>query len=237
MPPTTPAVPLRVAAPRSHVRYRMTLPSLTALAALTVLSALPAHSQSNPLPAAEQVVPPGFGSLGQDDLTLKLRTPTLEVRFLPLDTRVSNLLANDAYKSLSQLVERNRPKIDSVARDRGVSRPGIAFVSFYGIQAGAFFDASVLAILFRGRLLRPIGIVSYTPQFSEGRLEPRQLVSAFYLFEEQIPVLEPFQIQYYNSVADWGGRLSTINSERQRVAMRAYRAPVPHDSAPRPAPR
>ncbi len=210
---------------------------LVCVSVLSALSAAPSWSQSNPLPAAEQTVPPGFGSLNQDDLTLRLRTSTLEVRFMPLDTRVSNLLANDAYKSLSQLVERNRPRIESVARDRGVSRPGLAFVSFYGIQAGAFFDASVLAVLFRGRLLRPIGIVSYTPQFSEGRLEPRQLVSAFYLFEEQIPVLEPFQIQYYNSAADWGGRLSSINSERQRVAMRAYRAPVPRDSAGQTPPR
>jgi hypothetical protein len=166
-----------------------------------------------------------------------MRTTSVEIRFMPLDTRVVNLLANDAYASLSQLVERNRLRIDSVARERGVSRPGLAYVSFFGIQSGASFDAQVLSINFRGRLLRPIGIVDYTPQFSEGRLEPRQLVSAFYLFEEQIPVLEPFQIQYYQNVSDWGGRLSSINSARQRVALRASKAPTVRDSAVAPAPR
>jgi hypothetical protein len=109
-------------------------------------------------------------------------------------------------------------------------------VSFFGIQSGAFFDADVLAILFRGRLLRPIGIVPYTPQFSGGRLEPRQLVSAFYLFEEQVPVLETFAIQYYGSTADWGGRLPLINRERQKVLARAYRAPTEIE-APASAPR
>jgi hypothetical protein len=191
---------------------------------------------SRPLPAAEQTVPPGFGSLRQDDLILKLRTPALEIRFMPLDSRVGNLLGTDAYQSLSGLLEANRPRIDSVARDRGVSRPGVAFVSFFGIQAGAFFDADVVAILFRGRLLRPIGVVPYTPQFSGGRLEPRQLVSAFYLFEEQIPVLEPFTLQYSNASADWSSRLQLINRERQKVLARAYRAPTEIPS-PAPPPR
>lgn len=198
------------------------------LSALTAFSALSA--QVTPLPPAEQVVPPGFGSLKSDDLTLRLRTGAFEIRFLPLDTRVVNLLANDAFAALSQLVDQNRARIDSVARDRGVSRPGLAFVSFYGLQAGANFDAAVLTISSRGRLLRPIGIVPYTPQFSEGRLDPRQLASAFYLFDEQIPVLEPFQLQYYAALADWGSRLSSINSERQRVAARAYKGQVVSDS-------
>lgn len=189
---------------------------------------------SKPLPASEQTVPPGYGSLRQDDLIIKLRTQALEIRFMPLDSRVGNLLGTDAFQSLSSLVDQNRPRIDSVARERGVSRPGVAFVSFFGIQAGAFFDADVLAILFRGRLLRPIGVVPYTPQFSGGRLEPRQLVSAFYLFEEQIPVLEPFTVQYYGSTADWGGRLPLINRERQKVLARAYRAPTELQSAPEP---
>lgn len=187
---------------------------------------------SKPLPAAEQTVPPGYGSLRQDDLILKLRTPALEIRFMPLDSRVGNLLGTDAFQSLSGLVDQNRSRIDSVARERGVSRPGVAFVSFFGIQNGAFFDSDVIAILFRGRLLRPIGTVPYTPQFSGGRLEPRQLVSAFYLFEEQIPVLEPFTVQYYASTADWGSKLSLINRERQKVLARAYRAPTEIQSPP-----
>lgn len=187
---------------------------------------------SIPLPAAEQTVPPGYGSLRQDDLILKLRTQALEIRFMPLDSRVGNLLGTDAFQSLSGLVAQNQPRIDSVARERGVSRPGVAFVSFFGIQAGAFFDADVLAILFRGRLLRPIGIVPYTPQFSGGRLEPRQMASAFYLFEEQIPVLEPFQVQYYGAVAEWNSKLSLINRERQKVLARAYRAPTPVQEPP-----
>jgi hypothetical protein len=222
--------------------------ALVAVAALVAATSLHAQTPQGPpvpqgvtgpdpskaLPAAEQTVPPGFGSLRQDDLILKLRTPALELRFMPLDSRVGNLLGADAFQSLSGLLEANRSRIDSVARDRGVSRPGVAFVSFFGIQSGAFFDADVVAILFRGRLLRPIGVVPYTPQFSGGRLEPRQLVSAFYLFEEQIPVLEPFTLQYYNASADWNSRLQLINRECQKVLARDYTAPTEMESPPPP---
>ena len=68
-------------------------------------------------------------------------------------------------------------------------------------------------------------IVPYTAGFMEQRLDPREMQSAFYLFEEAIPVLEPFQLQYQNQyLADWEAKLSRINGERQRVALRAAKA-------------
>ena len=152
----------------------------------------PRHSHAQNLPSSEQVLPPGFGTLKQEDLQIALATTALEIRFTPLDPRVINLLAPDAYTAMAALVKNNRPRIDSAARVNAVSRPGIAFVQFYGLQPGANFDAQSLVLVFRGRLLRPISIIPYSQKFTDGRLEPRQLVTAFYLFEEQIPVLEPF---------------------------------------------
>lgn len=172
--------------------------------------------------AGFESLPPGLGSLRQDNLTIRLRTDALEIRFLPLDPRVLKLLSPDAYASLTGLIQSQQQAIDSVARLQGVSRPGLALVSFYGVQPNANFDADVLNLSIRNRLVRPAGIVPYTPGFTEQRLDVRQLASAIYLFDEPIPVLEPFELQYYQQISnDWEGRLSMIDRERQRVALRA----------------
>ena len=59
--------------------------------------------------------------------------------------------------------------------------------------------------------------------------------SAFYLYEESIPVLEPFSLQYQNQyTSDWTTKLSRINGERQRVGLRASKAGA-MDTAVKPA--
>ncbi len=171
---------------------------------------------------AYEVLPAGLGSLKQDDLTIRLRTDALEIRFLPLDQRVLKLLAPDANASLNRLIEGQQSTIDSVARMRGISRPGLALVSFFATQPNANFDADVLNLSVRNRLIRPAGIVPYTPGFAVQRLDVRQMASAIYLFEEPIPVLEPFTLQYSQELSnEWERKLSLIDRERQRVALRA----------------
>jgi len=200
--------------------------SLRAVAALVAcaLSAGPLAAQT-PVISPDVATPPGFGTLRQDDIQMTLRLATIEIRFMPLDPRSGNLLSPDAYNSFKKLLLDNRVRIDSLARARGISQPGIVFVSFFGVAPGAFYDAEALAITVRNRLLRPLGIVPYSPGFMEQRLDPREMRSAFYLYEEAIPVLEPFSLVYQNQyTAEWLGKLSRINGERQRVALRAAKA-------------
>lgn len=197
-----------------------------AVAALVAcaLGAVPLAAQT-PVISPDVATPPGFGTLRQDDIQMTLRLATVEIRFMPLDPRSGNLLSPDAYNSFKKLLLDNRARIDSVARARGISQPGIVFVSFFGVAPGAFYDAEALAITVRNRLLRPIGIVPYSPGFMEQRLDPREMRSAFYLYEEAIPVLEPFSLVYQNQyTAEWLSKLSRINGERQRVALRAAKA-------------
>jgi len=200
--------------------------SLRAVAALVAcaLGAGPLAAQT-PVISPDVATPPGFGTLRQDDIQMTLRLATIEIRFMPLDPRSGNLLSPDAYNSFKKLLLDNRVRIDSLARARGISQPGIVFVSFFGVAPGAFYDAEALAITVRNRLLRPLGIVPYSPGFMEQRLDPREMRSAFYLYEEAIPVLEPFSLVYQNQyTAEWLSKLSRINGERQRVALRAAKA-------------
>jgi hypothetical protein len=167
-------------------------------------------------------VPGGFGSLTQNDLALRIRTPDLDVRFVPLDGRVTRLLARDSWESLRSLVESRRPAIDSVANMSGVSRPGLALVTFFGQRANARFDPQTLTVVVRNRQFRPLGIVPFSGRFTSQQLDVREQVSGIYLFEEDLPVDDSFSILYAGQTSDdWQGKQRELDRERARVAQRA----------------
>ena len=175
-----------------------------------------------PAPAATDsvVVPPGvYGTLSQNEIVIRLRTDELEVRFLPLDLRITTLLARDGAESLQRLVERNRPAIDSAGRASGVSEPGLALVTFFAQQPGVRFDPELLTITARNQFVRAMAIVPLSPRFGAAQLEARESAMAVYIFEELLPVWEPFTVNYENlSSRDWERRLPALQRERDRLA-------------------
>ena len=76
-----------------------------------------------------------YGTLSQNDIVVRLRNEDLDIRLVPLDVRVTTLLARDAADSLQRLVARERTAIDSAARASGVAEPGLARVNPLLIQA------------------------------------------------------------------------------------------------------
>jgi hypothetical protein len=193
-----------------------------------------AAAQAAP-PASGLLPPGGYGSLTQTDLALRVRTGQLEVRFVPLDARVTRLLARDSWESLRSLVASRRAAIDSVANVSGASRPGLAFVSFFGQSANARFDPQTLTVLVRSRELRPIGIVPFSGRFTSQQLNVREQVSAIYLFAEDLPVNDTFTISYGGQTSDdWQDKQTTLDRERARVALRS-RDSVADSAAPRVA--
>jgi hypothetical protein len=185
--------------------------------------AAPARGQSG---ERVRALPPGYGTLSQNDLALRVRSDELEIRFIPLDLRVTRLLARDAYQSILGLVEAQRRAIDSVASRAGVSQPGLALVSFFGLRPDVRFDAQTLTLLIRSRLFRPIGTIPLTPRFTSGQLGVREQASAIYVFEESIPVDDSFTFSYAALTSDdWQDKQSTLERERGRVAARAREQP------------
>jgi hypothetical protein len=178
--------------------------------------------------------PPGYGSLTQNDLSLRIRTEDIEMRFIPLDPRVTVLLGRDSWTSLRSLVESRRPSIDSVARASGISRPGLALVTFFAQRANARFDPQTLTLVTRNRVFKPLGIVPFSSRFSAQQLNVREQVSAIYLFEEDLPVNDSFAVSYGGLTSeDWERRQPTLDRERARVASRS-RASV-RDTTPVPS--
>ena len=201
---------------------RTTRPLLTIVALVSLaLAPSPAAAQDGG-PGVADLPPPGYGSLKQGDLALQGYNDEIEIRFVPLDERVTRLLAWDAYSSLRSLVNSRRRQIDSVASSAGISNPGLALVSFFGRRAGARYDPQTVTVQVRNRVYRPLGIVPFSPRFTSQQLDVRQSVSAIYLFEETIPVTDAFTVAYRGFTSDdWSNKRTMLDRERARVSARA----------------
>jgi hypothetical protein len=185
-----------------------------------------AQTPADPAGDANSALPPiGFGTLSQSDVSVLLRDNQVELRFLLLDERVTRLLAPDAYQALSALVRQHRPAIDSIARSRGLSSPSLALVTFQGRVPQARFDPQLISVLVRGMPAFPLGTVPLGPEFSNRELGIRGQARAIYLFEEMIPVYEPWTLAYGSQQsAAWESRIQLLTRERGSAVRRAQAA-------------
>jgi hypothetical protein len=184
--------------------------------------------------AGGELPPTGLGSLKQDNVSMRLVSTDVELRFLPLDERLTRLLAPDAYASLHGLLQARRGEIDSIARTTGLSTPGIVMVSFFGLRNGTQFDPQNVTISYRGALYRPQAVLAQTGNFTSRQLDVRQSAVGLLFFEQPVPVYERFDIQYGTSTATWNDEiLRRIERERSRVQSKAQ-AGRPDSAATRP---
>jgi hypothetical protein len=183
--------------------------------------------------AAQDTIPPGFGTLRRDDIVARFSTGTLEIQVLPLDEQVIRLLAPDTYRSLAQLVQSRTTDIAAAASRGATQNPTLVMVTFLGVVAGARFNPEELNITSRGRLFRPIGIVPLSPSWSSYQLDARQQAAAIYLFEPGIGVREELTVSYQGLSSDaWTHALRLLDQERARVRARAQ-LEAKHDSGAR----
>jgi hypothetical protein len=184
--------------------------------------------------AGGEVPPVGYGSLKQDNVSMRLVSSDVEVRFLPLDERLTRLLAPDAYQSLHGLLQSRQREVDSLARSTGLSNPGVVLVSFFGLRSGAPFDPQNVTLIYRGQIYRPEAVLSQTGNFTSRQLDVRQSASGLLFFEQPVPVYERFEVQYGSSTAVWNDEiLRRIERERSRVQSKAQ-AGRPDTVATRP---
>ena len=200
----------------------MRLHCFTACVTLCASAPIAAAQTADPLP----VTTVSYGTLNQNDLALRMRNEDVEIRFVPLDGKVTRLLANDAFQSLRSLVETRRRSIDSVASRAGVTEPGLALVSFFGLRADTRFDPQTLTVRLRSRALQPLGIIPINARFTSHQLDLREQASAIYLFEEDLPVDDSFSLSYGALISeDWQSKQPLIDRERARVSARARQQP------------
>ena len=154
---------------------------------LLVLSNIPTFQPSL---AAQDTIPPGYGSLRRDDIVASFSTGTVAIQVLPLDEQVIRLLAPDTYRSLRQLVQSRADDIAVAAQLANTENPVLVMVTFLGVVPAARFNPEDLNITSRGRLFRPSGIVPLSPTWGSNQLDARQQAVAIYLFERGISFRE-----------------------------------------------
>ena len=176
--------------------------------------------------AAQDTVPPGFGTLKRDDIVVRFATGNLEIQCLPLDEQVIRLLATDTYKSLTQLIQSRQDDITAATERAGVVKPTLVLVTFFGLVPQARFNPEDLNISSRGRLFRPAGIVPLSPTWGSYQLDARQQAVAIYLFADGVTFRESMSVSYQGLTNEsWGRALRLLDQERSRVRARAQASP------------
>jgi hypothetical protein len=167
-------------------------------------------------------VPPGYGSLRQDEIAIRLESPGLVVRAIPLDESVIRLLTPDSYRALRDLEQSNRRAIEGISRRSGGRSPDLWYVSFYGREDNARFSPMELIITSGGQNFRPIDVIPLSTGFGEQRLKQRETQSAVYVYSGDIDVDHPLIVSFQGQQSSiWEQLLQRIERERALVRARA----------------
>ena len=170
-------------------------------------------------PGADLLVPPGYGSLLQDDVTLAVRAEAILLKVTPLEEWVLRLTAPDTWSRLSALAAAHR---DEMARRTGVERPKLFLVSFFGAAPGAEFRPDDVRLQSRGRTLRPLLVRPITSGWGEERVGQGATQMAVYAFPSEIDLEQPLGVEYVGVTSSpWEEVLRRLDVERGRARSRA----------------
>ena len=198
-------------------------PTSTAATPRATSAADTTAGRRHPADTVPGLSPPGFGTLRQDDISLKLAVATLQVRATPLDESIIRLLSPDSYRAMSELKRSKAEAIAAVGRRNAVRDLSLWYVSFFAVEQGETrFSPREFIITNVGRDFRPLDILPITPGFGEQRLRQNGRQDGLYVFDGQLDVQQPLTVSYETARNDsWGQMLPQIERERALVKSRA----------------
>ncbi len=173
---------------------------------------------------ADDLVPVGYGSLRQDDISVKVRLQTVLVRAIPLDESVIRLLSPDSYRALRELRDGGgrRDQIQRSAARLGVQQPSLWYVSYFGLQPDAQYASGDMDIVSAGRDFRPLDVIPLTAGFGSQRVQQREVQSAIYIFDHGIDTDHPLTVTVQSvPTTSWAQVIPVIERERALVRSRA----------------
>ncbi len=174
----------------------------------------PAAEPAGPSTGAGLLPPPGFGTLLQDDITMRLLSRELEIAVTPLDESVTRATAPDTYRRLAALAGRHR-----ATAPRGSH---LFLVSFFSDQPGVRFEPEEVQLISRGLRMRPLAVLPVTPTWGQRRVQQRQAEMAVYAFPGEIDLESDLLLAYeLEETASWMQILPRIQAERARARARA----------------
>lgn len=170
----------------------------------------------------EELPPPGYGTLRQDDFTIAFTADRVQVKVTPLHEGVIRLAAPDTYRRLHGLVESRSDWIQQRAQLEGMrGQPRVFLVSFFTYDLQMAFDPTDLQVLNQGILYFPRGILPLTPEWGREQLKQQEIQQALYLFDPAIDLSVLVEVGYRGTrSAAWAGIIRTLQTERARVVSR-----------------
>lgn len=193
--------------------------------ALACSGAAPPDEQVDPAGTSrsEELPPPGFGTLRQDDFTIGLNTGSVQIKITPLEESVTRLAAPDTYQRLHGLVSSRSERINQLAETAGIrGDPKVFLVSFFTRERQAAFEPTSLQLLSQGILFFPQGILPLTPDWGRQQLQQEKTESALYLFAPEIDLDVAIEAEYRGARSlVWSAIIRVLQAERGRVVSRA----------------
>lgn len=171
------------------------------------------------------IIPPGYGTLRQEDLAIRLQPPGLVIRAIPMDESLIRLLTPDSYRTLHDLRNSTAGRLAQVSQRLGGRSVEAWLVSFFGVEPDVRFAPMEVIVTSGGRQFRPLEIIPLSAGFGEQRLRQRETQTAVYVFEGGIEVDQPLSVSFMNERSDvWEHVLPRIERERALVRARASRS-------------
>jgi len=170
----------------------MRIPTITLLLSIFLLLACsPGPPSPRPSPGPEGtgqeseslLVPAGFGTLLQDQISLLLQSGTLLIKVTPLEEGIIRLTAPDTYERLRGLAEIHGPR---AIRTGLPSQASLFLVSLFSYQPDVTYEPEDLLLVNRGLRLRPQGIAPITPSWGTQRLGQQEARLAVYAFSGDV---------------------------------------------------
>ena len=139
------------------------------------------------------LVPPGFGTLTQDQVTLRIQRRNLLIKVTPLEEWVIRLTAPDTYARLQGMVRTQGER----AAGGAVSPPANLFlVSFFSYVPDVTYEPEDLLLVNRGLRYRPRGIAPVTPSWGTQRLGQQETQMAVYAYDGGMDLETDLVVEY-----------------------------------------
>ena len=166
------------------------------------------------------LVPPGYGTLRQDDITLHLQRGDLLVKVTPLEEWVIRLTAPDTYERLRGLAKAHGPRATGRTSASGAT---LFLVSFFSYEPDVTYQPEDLLLVNRGLRYRPRGIAPVTPSWGTQRLAQQETRMAVYAFDGDMDLETDLVVEYEDLRNDaWRERIvPLLEAERAKVKARA----------------
>jgi hypothetical protein len=168
----------------------------------------------------KQLIPPGFGTLRQDEFTMQLRIDQLLIKVTPLAETVIRTGAPDTYNRLHALAESRRAEATRVASTTQTVE--LFLVSMFSYQPNVSYQPENVQLTHQGRQLRAVAILPLTPGWGRQQLQQQEEQRAIYAFASNIDYEQGITLRYNLDQNDeWGRIVSKLEVERAKIRARA----------------